>query len=161
MARLPSFHLDQRGSAAAEMALVLPMLLALVFMTLEGANYIWNEHKVVMGVRDAARYAGRLDFSNYTCPSTIAGGVVTPIKNMARTGQVTGGNARISGWVDSDVTVSLSCDTRGGLYNVVGGNAPKVKVSANVLYPSFVGAALGFSTTMRMGAVAESPVMGL
>lgn len=143
------------------MALMLPMLLALTFMTLEGANFIWNEHKVVMGVRDAARYAGRLDFSNYSCPSTIAAGAVTPIKNMARTGQVTGGNARISGWVDADVTVSLTCDPRGGLYNVVGGNAPRVKVSANVRYPSIVGATLGFGTSMRMGAVAESPVMGL
>ena len=161
MAVLLSFVRHQSGTAAAEMALVLPMLLALSFMTLEGANYIWNEHKVVMGVRDAARYAGRLDFSNYTCPNTIASGVLTPIKNMARTGQVTGGNARISGWVDGDVTVTLTCDPRGGLYNVVGGNAPRIKVSANVLYPSFVGTALGFPTSMRMGAVAESPVMGL
>ena len=144
------------------MALVLPMLLALTFMMLEGANYAWNEHKLVMGVRDAARYAGRLDFSTYTCPSTIDSTAATTIKNMARTGQLSGGNSRVSGWVDSDVTVSLSCASgTGGLYDVVGGNAPKVKVVANVLYPSLVASTLGLGTTVRMGAVAESPVMGL
>ncbi|MFC0590386.1 TadE/TadG family type IV pilus assembly protein [Novosphingobium aquiterrae] len=161
---------DTRGAVAAEMALILPMLLALTFMMLEGAAFAWNEHKVIMGVRDAARYAGRLDFSNfvtqsggtYTCPATVPAGVVTQIKNIARTGQISGGNARISGWVDSDVTVTVSCTAAtGGLYAVVGGNAPKVKVSANVLYPSLVGSTLGFSTSMRIGGAAESPVMGL
>ena len=164
MTRLPSFHLDQRGSAAAEMALVLPLLLALVFMTLEGANFVWNEHKLVMGVRDAARYAGRLDYSSYTCPNTIDATKETQIKNVARTGQVTGGNARVVGWGSNanDVTVTLTCASgQGGLYGVVGGNAPRVKVVAKVPYPSFVGTTLGFSSTMRMGAVAESPVMGL
>lgn len=162
MPRLLTFLRDQGGTAAAEMALILPLLLALCFTTLEGANYVWNEHKLVMGVRDAARYAGRLDFSKYTCPSTIDSTATTAIKNMARTGQLSGGNARVSGWTDSDVTVTLSCaSATGGLYQVVGGNAPKVKVVANVLYPSLVGSTLGFRTAMRMGAMAESPVMGL
>ncbi len=144
------------------MALVLPLLLALTFMMFEGAYYIWNEHKVVMGVRDAARFAGRQDFINYTCPSTINTTKLAEIKNITRTGQISGGNSRISGWTDGDVTVSLTCATgQGGLYGAVSGNAPRVKISANVLYPSLIGTTLGFSTAMRMGAVAESPVMGL
>ncbi|MDE2437323.1 MAG: pilus assembly protein [Sphingomonadales bacterium] len=149
------------------MALVLPLLLVLTFMMLEGANYIWNEHKVVMGVRDAARYASRLDFNNYTCPSTVASTAVTQIKNMARTGQITTDNtslsySRVSGWADTDIDVTLSCaSSTGGLYSVVSGNAPRVKVVAHVNYPSLVGTTLGFKTTMRIGAMAESAVMGL
>jgi hypothetical protein len=44
---------------------------------------------------------------------------------------------------------------------VVGGSAPKVKVSAAVAYPSLFGA-LGFtSSSITMRAEAQSPVMGL
>lgn len=156
------FLFDSRGSAAAEMALVLPLLLALIFTMLEGANYAWNEHKVVMGVRDAARYAGRQDFSKYTCPSTIDSTTATAIKNMARTGQISGGNSRVSGWVDANITLTLSCTAgTGGLYSVVGGNAPKVKVAAKVAYPSLLGTLGLGSASLSLGAAAESPVMGL
>lgn len=166
MQRKLSFLADARASAAAEMALILPLLLSLVFMMFEGAFYAWNEHKVVMGVRDAARYAGRLDFSTYVCPGATwndpGSTKQTAIKNMARTGQIAGGSSRVRGWVDADITLTLECtSSAGGLYSVVGNNAPKVKVSANVLYPSIIGTTLGFSTTMRLGASAQSPVMGL
>lgn len=153
---------NERASAAAEMALILPLLLSLTFMMFEGAYYAWSEHKVVMGVRDGARYAGRLDFSKYTCPSTIDAASETAIKNMTRTGQISGGNSRVSGWVDGDITVSLQCTSgTGGLYDAVGSNAPKVRVVSNVLYPSIIGSTLGFSTSIRLGAAAQSPVMGL
>lgn len=150
--------------------MVLPMLLVLTFFTLEGAHYIWNEHKVVMGVRDAVRYASRLDFTHYSCPAATyvpsPSGVPTVttdmIANLARTGQISGGTAKVSGWTNSDITVSITCIAgTGGLYGVVGGNAPIVTVSTNVLYPSLLGSTLGFSTSMRLGAVAESAVMGI
>ena len=51
------------------MALVLPMLFALMFTTFEGGAYMWTEHKVVKGVRDGARYAARLPFDYYDCGS--------------------------------------------------------------------------------------------
>lgn len=155
-----SFLRNQRGSAAAEMALIMPLVLALIFAMMEAGHYMWSEHKVVKGVRDAARYAGRLDFSNYTCPSTIANAAA--IKNLARTGQLTGGTAKVPGWVDANVTVSLSCRaSTGGLYDVVSGNAPKVKVSAVVAYPSLFGALGVFTSSFNLRAEAESPVMGL
>lgn len=143
------------------MALILPVALALIFAMFEGGHYLWSEHKVVKGVRDAARYAARLDFSLYSCPSTFSGSVAS-IKNLARTGQLSGGTAKVSGWVDSNVTVAVTCaSSQGGLYTVVGGNAPQVKVSAVVAYPSLFGA-LGFgSGTYNLRAEAQSPVMGL
>lgn len=156
-----SFLRDQAGAAAAEMALILPLALALIFAMMEGGHFLWSQHKVVKGVRDAARYAGRLDFSNYSCPSTFSGSTAT-IQNLARTGQLSGGTAKVPGWVNGDVTVSVSCSTgQTGLYDVIGGNAPKVKVSAAVAYPSLFGA-LGFTNSaITMRAEAESPVMGL
>jgi len=65
--RVRQFLRDTKGASAAEMALVLPLLLVLMFGPFELAHYFWTEHKVVKGVRDGARYASRLGFTNYTC----------------------------------------------------------------------------------------------
>ena len=51
---------DRRGSAAAEFALALPMMLALLFGGFEAGHFFWTEHKLVKAVRDGARFASRL-----------------------------------------------------------------------------------------------------
>ncbi len=169
--RIRLFLHDQIGAAAAEMALILPLVMVMLFATFEGAYYIICEHQVVTGVRNAARYAARLDFSHYSCPSTYVAspsGVPTitegQIKNLARTGQLVGGTARVQGWgsVATDTTISVSCTgSTGGIYAATSGNAPKVRVSARFNYPSLMGQ-LGFTqATLQIGASAESPVMGL
>ena len=43
------FLRDARGAAAAEMALMLPLLVVMLFVTFEGGYFLWNEHKVVTG----------------------------------------------------------------------------------------------------------------
>lgn len=156
------FLKDQRGAAAAEMALILPLILPLMFATFEGAYYMVCEHQVVTGVRNAARYAARLDFSQYACPAGTFSGSTATVQNLARTGQLTGGSARVSGWVNSDVTVTVTCASgTSGIYAATAGNAPKVRVSSQFNYPSLMGQ-LGFTqATIRIGASAESPVMGL
>ena len=50
---------DRAGSAAAEMALVLPLLLVIMFGTFELGHFFYSEHIVQKAVRDAARYASR------------------------------------------------------------------------------------------------------
>lgn len=161
--RIRLFLTDQIGAAAAEMALILPLVMVLLFATFEGAYYMICEHQVVTGVRNAARYAARLDFSQYTCPSTFTGNEAT-VKNLARTGQLVGGTARVQGWgsVATDTTVTVTCAaSTGGIYAATAGNAPKVRVSARFNYPSLMGQ-LGFTqATLQIGASAESPVMGL
>lgn len=153
---------DSSGAAAAEMVLILPVALALLFMTFEGAYYAICEHRVIKGVRDAARYAARLDRSFYTCPAATFTGSTATIKNLARTGQLSGGSSKVSGWADSDITVSVTCASGiGGIYDATGGYAPIIRVSTVVDYPSLMGA-LGFtSSTVRIGAASQSPVIGL
>lgn len=161
MAQFRLFWNDQHGAAAAELALVLPLMLALLFATFEGAYYIISEHQVVTGVRNAARYAARLDFSQYSCPAATFSGSTATVQNLARTGQLSGGTPRVQGWVNGDVTVTVTCTAQTGIYTAVGSYAPKVRVSAQLNYPSLLGQ-LGFSqATLRIGASAESPVMGL
>ena len=44
------------GAAAAEMALVLPILIALMFGSFELGNYFLNQHVVTKAVRDGLRF---------------------------------------------------------------------------------------------------------
>lgn len=153
---------NQSGAAAAEMAMILPVVLALIVTTFEGSYYLLCEHRVIKGVRDAARYAARLDRSFYTCPGGTFTGSTATIQNLARTGQLAGGTAKVPGWVNGDVTVAVSCASGiGGIYNSTGGNAPKVRVSTRLNYPSIMGA-MGFTqATIQIGAAAQSPVIGI
>ena len=157
-----SFGSDQSGAAAAEMALILPLALALLFTTFEGAYYMICEHQVIKGVRNAARYAARLDLSNYTCPGGTFNGNTATVQNLTRTGALTGGTAMVQGWVNSNVTVAVTCASgQGGIYAATGGNAPQVRISTRLAYPSIM-SSLGFTNaTLYIGAEAQSPVIGI
>jgi len=174
MAWIRGFLGDRRGAAAAEMALVLPFLVTLMFVTFEGGYFLWNQHKVVKSVRDGARYAGRLPFSSYpdcappaSTPAAVTGGVATTIKEVTRTGKMSGGTPAVLGWVNEDITVTCSYETGiGGLYATNGNQAPRVTVSASVGYPdspiTSLAGVLGFDVNdISLNASAQSPVMGL
>jgi Flp pilus assembly protein TadG len=159
-----AFLRSDRAAAAVEMALVLPMVMALIFGGFEAGNYMLTEHKVIKGVRDGARYAARLDYNNYDCATgDIDAAAESQIIAVTRTGQATGsGTVRVSGWGADEVFVSLSCDdtTTTGIYADLG-TAPRVLVSTVVPYPSILGL-LGFNTNGAVvRAQAQSAVMGL
>ena len=160
-----SFGRDQSGAAAAEMVLVTPMLLILMFGAMELGNYFLDQHVVVKSVRDAARYAARQPFPDYTGCS-VSGDVVTRTQNLTRTGQVTaGGTARLHYWTNpASVSVSVACDTSGdyeGIYRGSATGAPVVTVSASVPYTPLLGS-IGFSTTgLTLNAQSEAAVAGV
>jgi len=172
---LSRFLADPTGAAAAEMMLVMPMLFVLIFTTFEGGHYMWTEHKALKGVRDGARFAARLPFEYYSCASAslvaptttgfpTASARVSQIKNLTRTGMLTGGTAKIPGWgAGDDVAVTVACDAdyTQGLYANVTGGAPHVTVSTVVSYPSILGM-LGFNTAGAVvRAQADAAVTGL
>lgn len=162
MRRLKHIVTHRRGAAAAEMALILPLALVLLFTMFEGSYYLICEHRVIKGVRDGARYAARLPLSDYACPAATFSGSEATVKNLTRTGLLAGGTSTVSGWVDGDITVSVACSgNAGGIYVANGGYAPLVTVSTQVVYPSLMGA-LGFSSnTLYIAASAQSPVVGV
>lgn len=172
MRALSLFARNQHGAAGAEMALVLPLLLVLMFGSFEIANYFWLEHQVVKAVRDGARFAGRQTFTVYACDTPIADSTIeTQIKNLTTTGEISGGTTKVSGWANEHVTVTVTCpdealDGSGagvvttGIYRGMA-NAPIVTVSTTVAYPSLF-AMLGFDTTgVNLAASSRSAVMGL
>jgi Flp pilus assembly protein TadG len=180
MALLRSLVRNDSGAAAAEMILVTPMLLILMFGSVELGNYFMTEHAVIKQVRDGSRYASRLTIAEaYTCSagsdlSTIFedGDASTKIINVTKTGSVDGTAAGRFGsafWAAcpgsaAPVTVSVRCVNKAnyaGIYSTLDGNIPVVKVSADVSYPSLFGA-LGFNTSgLCIHADSEGAVYGL
>lgn len=164
---------NENAAAAAELALCLPMVMALMFGSMEAGNYMLTEHKVIKGVRDGARYAARLPHPYYTdCGPSLndpdAGSSLDPatdaeadIRNVTRTGALVNGANRIRGWANDEVFISVDCDgTATGIYTDVG-HAPRVRVSAVVPYPSLLGS-LGFDTGgVVVRAEAQAAVTGI
>jgi Flp pilus assembly protein TadG len=163
-----SFLQCRFGSAAAEMALVLPFLVVLMFGGAELGYYFYNEHQVVKGVRDGARYAGRQSFVSLNCnggttPSAIPADVETAIQEITRTGQISGGTARVIGWVNEDVTVTLECPATvitTGIYQDED-NAPQVTVEATVDYASLFDGVGVIDSTYTLTASQQAAVMGI
>src|SRR3546814_168675 len=160
---LSSLWGDRTGSAAAEMALVAPLLITLMFGSFELGRYFLDEHVVVKAVRDGARYAGRLKFAEYAgCGAS--GAALTNVQNLTRTGQVTsGGTARLPYWTNpATITVTVECKTGySGIYKGLALDSPVVTVSATVPYSSLF-SGIGFSVTgLNIMASAESAVMGI
>lgn len=161
------------GTAAAEMAMVLPFLLALMFGSAELGNYFLDEHGLVKQVRDGARYASRLPVeANYTCPDTVDPAAQTLVENVVKTGTVDGtGTGRFSNayWgrncsgVAQPIAVTIRCvpkDDYSGIYSSIVGDIPVVKVSAAVSYRSVLGQ-LGLPTAnLCLRAESEAAVVG-
>jgi len=157
-------HLDASGSAAAEMALILPLLLMLILGTLEAGNLMWSQHKVTKAVRDGARYAARQPIALLNC-STKDATVEANVKRLTRTGQLASATAaaKIVGWTDAGVTVSVACNAAfsEGIYTTLASGAPVVTVSAAPDYPSLLGQLGLFNVGVKLRAEANAPVMGI
>ena len=159
---------DRRGAAAAEFALSLPLLVALMVGFLESGRYIEEVHIVTKAVRDGVRYAARQPFTSYGCAAGM--GTVnissTPlgaaIKRYVRTGSVAGVTPRLQHWTNDDtVSILVICNSSSsGIYSGLTGGAPVVQIHANVPYTPLAGE-VGWHMEMALHARAQSAVMGI
>jgi Flp pilus assembly pilin Flp len=168
MMRCPSLFRDRRGAAAAEMALVAPLLLVILVGSVELGSFFYNEHILVKAVRDGARYAARQNFSYYSCSGTPTGTVEADTRALVRTSLLAGGSDRFADIQNSDITLSTSCKTTQGgqsmtgIYRGKSTGAPIVTVSAVVDYAPVIGAAFGFSGVgFHLNASQQAAVMGI
>jgi Flp pilus assembly pilin Flp len=165
---------DQSGAAAAEMALMLPLLTLLLFGGVEMGSFFWTEHQVIKSVRNGTRFAARQDFSNFACDGTDVGLKDTEVRNLIRTGTVDGsGDPVIRTWTAADdgIEILVTCDTAstyssGGIYaDQSGAAAPAINSALNVQvavtlpYPSLF-ENLGYLNGQNITARAQSPVTG-
>jgi Flp pilus assembly protein TadG len=166
-------HWDRRGAAAAEMALVTPLLLVIMIGSVELGSFFYNEHILVKAVRDGARYAARQNFSNYACSGAPGGTVVADTQALVRTSLLSGGSNRFADIQDSDITLDTRCELTAdddlgstenmtGIYRGAASGAPIVTVTAVVDYAPVIGAAFGFSGVgLKLNASEQAAVMGL
>ncbi|MBS7670735.1 TadE/TadG family type IV pilus assembly protein [Croceicoccus gelatinilyticus] len=174
---LRDFINDESGSPAAEFVLSLPMILPLIFVAMEAGNFFWSQQKLVESVRNGARYAARLSYTEVCNPSgsgyaPIAAALETKIKNLTRTGNTAGtGPAELPGWTNAQVTVSVDCGgfVSTGIFDTLGsdsgGNARTgavVTVAApSVPYFSILGALGVINSSYRLAAESHAPVIGV
>jgi hypothetical protein len=173
------FLADRRGTAATEMALLVPLLLTLMFGGFEAGHFVWTQHKLAEAVRDGARFAARLEIDSLCDKTSVS--MTDDIKNqiilLTRTGQIANADAspKVPGWQPSSVDVEVDCNPSqalsSGLYSDLGTDdagsplrGPIVTVAAkNVAYPSFFGQ-LGIidpARNMKLTASSHAPVIGL
>ena len=153
----------RRGAAAAEMVLVTPLLLVLMFGAVEVGRYFLDEHVALKAVRDGARFAARHKFSEMPCDGQPAR--AAEIRNLVRFGNIAGtGSPRLRYWTSgAGITFSIRCTTGtwSGIYSENPQGAPVVTVSVTIPYVSLFGG-LGFDVSdLRLRAEAQSAVMGI
>jgi Flp pilus assembly protein TadG len=99
--------LDEDGSALIEGAIIIPVLCVILFGIYEFSWYFYQRHVISTGLRDAARYAARLPSAcNRSSPEWPA--IQAFAKNLATTGSIDGGAARVSGWTSAAVRLDCS-----------------------------------------------------
>jgi Flp pilus assembly protein TadG len=160
---------DRGGNAAAEMAMVTPLLLILMMGCAELGNYFWNEHTLLKAVRDGARFAARQSFNNYTgCSGNPGGTVASDTQNVVMYGYLSGTNKLTPNITAANVTVTQSCATTAGgqtmqgLYRNDTNGAHVVAVAATVTYRPVIAVALGFSGVgYQLYAQSQAAVTGL
>lgn len=154
---------DRTAAAAAEMAMILPILLILIFGAFELGNYFLSEHVVAKGVRDASRYAARLPVSSFDCASGTMTNP-TPVQRLARTGQPDGTTARLADWTADNMTsVTVTCDTSGtytGIYTNFPMGVPVITVSATVPYSTLFGLMGLGPATLNLNASQQAAAAG-
>lgn len=160
------FRHNTRASAAAEFALSLPMMLALLFCGFEAGHFFWTEHKLVKSVRDGARFASRIDVSDLCAGNTVAMStdVETQIQNLTATGSISGGTSKVPGWNASDVQVTVGCEAfvATGIYTDLGAQGPLVTVSSgSVAYPSLFNGLGIIDSTFNISAESSAAVIGI
>jgi Flp pilus assembly protein TadG len=131
------------GSALVEGAVLLPLLFVLLFGVYEFSWYFYQQHLVSTGLRDAARYLARV---NSPCD---ANSPVWPIeeayaKNLATTGSIAGGAARVKGWTAGMVALRCTAIDNPGAYR--GGEVIHVITASS----RFSDPSLGFFALLRL-----------
>ncbi|WP_283938184.1 TadE/TadG family type IV pilus assembly protein [Sphingomonas brevis] len=172
MTARPRLWSDRRGAAAAEMAMVAPLLVLIMFGSLEVGNFFWDQHQVLKAVRDGARFAARQSFTSMPCGGPAAN--EDQIKNVVRFGKAT----VVSGvdrpqlyyWTNnSTITVTIDCYANAGvdgarIYDGIYSarpNVPRVTVAASVPYSPLAGVFGIPAGGLSLNASSQATVFGI
>lgn len=129
---LKRFRRSEDGVALVEFAIVLPMMLLVFAVIIEGGTLLVSYQSAITGVRDATRYLSRVVPVN-VCSSggSVAAhtGKLTSIVNQT----ITGGSVFATGVTVNSVTPTLACNT--GTYRASPVGIATVTANVTVTYP--------------------------
>lgn len=170
----------ERGAAAAEMALVLPLLLVLMFSAFELGNYFRDWHTLSKGVRDGARFAARHDFADFDCTDDVepvAPDVLTATQEVVRTGVAGGTGDLLPNWDSAEFDLSVACSTSvvsgtdeagedieqelSGIYRGAVAGAPVVTLTVRLPYRGLLGQFGWSGAGLNIAASEQAAVMGV
>ena len=164
------------GTAAVEFVLILPVLVLLIFGTIDLGRLLADYQIASQGIRNAARYLSRAD------PAVLgidcaAGGIddnsapAVAAMNLAMTGTIDGSGGYVLGyWTDTSalaaagITVSVDCEDNSsaayaGLYNTLPA-VPSLRVRAVLSFPVLNGWLLGRGGTLNFTVRHRAPHVG-
>ena len=160
-AHLSRLHRDDRGTQLVEFTILMPTLLLVFAVIIEGGRLMWSYQSVAVGVRDASRYLSRAIPSDI-CDSggSVAGwsGTVTTIVRQNLDGEAI---FPVGITVDA-VTPTLICAGAGAGYRVDNVGVVQVRADLTVTFPfaplfQFAGQNL---TTINTSVTDQSRVFG-
>lgn len=125
--RLRKFSTDESGAALVEFAILLPMMLLVFAVIIEGGRLMWSYQSVNAGVRDAARYLARVAPADICSAGGSVAGYTGELETIVRE-SITGNSIFPAKITVNSVTPSLSCVA--GTYRV--SPAPVVQVAATM-----------------------------
>jgi Flp pilus assembly protein TadG len=144
-----------------------------MFGSIELGRYFYHEHKLAQSLRDAARFAARQPFTEFTtCDAPVSTTLRTDVLQVARTGQVSGGSDRLPLWDNSATTftVTTRCSTGptgtgavtySGIYSGQAGGARFVEIDASLPHLP-IWSALGIGQqTLLLNARQQAAVAGI
>lgn len=123
--RVAGFLRDDRGVALLEFAIVLPMMLLVFAVIIEGSRMMLSYGSAINGVRDAARFLARTAPANLCTSGASVAGYSTQLQTLVRQG-VTAYSVFPSAVTVGAVTPSYRCVA--GTYR--GGPVPVAQVTA-------------------------------
>lgn len=143
---------DEAGSVLVEFAILMPMLLLVFAVIIEGGRLMWSYQTVIAGVRDASRYLARTTPEDICNSGGSVAGATSALEDIVRQ-SIDGVSLFPSGITVNSVTPTLSCVV--GSYRVSPAPIAQVSASLTVTFPfsglfSFAGQSLGqITTTIR------------
>jgi Flp pilus assembly protein TadG len=124
---------DKRGVAAVEFAIMLPMLMALLAVVAELANYLAAGEAVEKGLRAGAMYAARSNLP-------LSGTATTNLQNLVKRGSLVGSDPYLTDSWNNGGTITATETT--GTAN--GQTIDVITVHASVAYEELMPGVLGF-----------------
>jgi len=124
---LREFSHSQSGAALVEFAIILPMMLIIFAVIIEGSRLMISFQSAISGVRDATRYLARVVPADICTTGGSIAGYTTQIQTIV--GQSTSGNSVFPSYVTlNSVAPAYSCVA--GTYRI--SPAPIAQVTANI-----------------------------